>query len=98
MRNWDGNGWGGGHWIAAIVMMTLFWGGIVAIVIAISRSGRWHRHHEPAASPSTSSATPPATPSPTVDAERILHERFARGEINEEEYNRRHDLLRRNSR
>lgn len=21
---WSGNGWGGGHWIAAIVMMVLF--------------------------------------------------------------------------
>jgi putative membrane protein len=35
-----------------------------------------------------------AGPSPTADAERLLAERFARGEIDVEEYTIRRDLLR----
>jgi len=79
-----GNGWGGGHWIAMIVMMVLFWSVIAAVAIAVMRSGSWSRRDAP----------PPSEPSdPTRHAERILHERFARGEIDEAEYTRRHDLL-----
>ena len=36
----------------------------------------------------------PAAPPPTADAERLLAERFARGEIDVEEYTVRRDLLR----
>jgi putative membrane protein len=86
---WHGDGWGGGHWIAAIVMMVLFWGVIAAIVITLVRSGRWSRHDHHAAPPAGSS---------THEAERILHERFARGEIDADEYTRRHDLLKERSR
>ncbi|MGZ7023649.1 MAG: SHOCT domain-containing protein [Ilumatobacteraceae bacterium] len=70
-------------------MMILFWGVIAAIVITLLRSGRWSRHDHHAA--------PPAT-APTDEAQRILHERFARGEIDEDEYIRRHDLLKERSR
>ena len=84
---WRGDGWGGGHWIAAIFMMVLFWGSLAAIVLMVMRSGgrSRHDHHARGAEP------PPRDP--TADAERILHERFARGEIGEDEYTRRHDLL-----
>jgi putative membrane protein len=80
------DGWGGGHWVAVIVMMVLFWGAIALVVLAVVRSGGWSRHdHEHR----------PGTPrgDSTDSAERILHERFARGEIDEAEYTRRHDLL-----
>ena len=86
---WHGDGWDGGHWIGAIVMMVLFWGVIAAIVIALVRSGGWSRHDHHAAPPATGS---------THEAERILHERFARGEIDADEYTRRHDLLKERSR
>jgi putative membrane protein len=86
---WHGNGWGGGHWIAAILMMVLFWGVIAAIVLSVIRSTGWSRHGHHA---------PLNSPAPTPDAERILHERFARGEIDDAEYTRRHDLLKERSR
>lgn len=87
---WHNNGWGGGHWIFAIVMMILFWGVIATIVLGVFRSGSWslHSHHS---NPAVSTAMP------GTDAERILHERFARGEIDEAEYTRRHDLLKERS-
>ena len=89
-NGWYGDGWGGGHWIAAIVMMVLFWGVIAAIVITLLRSGRWTRHDHHAAAPLAAAST--------HEAERILHERFARGEIDADEYTRRHDLLKERSR
>lgn len=84
-EGWHGNGWGGGHWIAAIVMMVLFWGVIAAVVLAVIRSSGWSRHDH---------RELPTPPNAVNDAERILHERFARGDIDEAEYTRRHDLLR----
>ncbi len=86
---WHGNGWGGSQWIAAIVMMVLFWGVIAAIALTVIRSSRGPRHDHHA---------PMNPPNVTIDAERILHERFARGEIDEAEYTRRHDLLKERSR
>lgn len=46
---WHGNGWGGGHWIAVIVMMVLFWSVVAMIVLAVIRSSGWsrHDHHAP---------------------------------------------------
>jgi putative membrane protein len=85
----DGYGWGGGQWVAAIVMMVLFWGVLAVIVLAVVRSGGWWRH---------GLNGPVGGRPPTGEAEQILHERFARGEIDEEEYRRRHDLLRERSR
>jgi len=53
------------------------------------RTGGWRR---------TGDHTPTGRGAPTAEAERILHERFARGEIDDEEYRRRHELLRERSR
>ena len=89
INDWHEHGSAGGHWFVAIVVIVLFWGGGAAIVIALLRN-RDHPHHERAEAPSTISAT--------ISAERILHERFARGEIDEDEYTRRHDLLKERSR
>jgi len=88
-NGWHGDGWDGGHWIFAIAMMILFWGVMAAIVITLIRPGRWSRDDH--------RASPPAN-SFTQEAERILHERFARGEIDADEYTRRHDLLKERSR
>lgn len=77
---WDGWGWGG--WALMVVLMVLFWGAIVVGVVALVRYGRERRE-----------------PPPPVDQHRppsaldVLDERFARGEIDADEYAKRRDLL-----
>ena len=81
MMYWhDGSpGWGG--WVLMSVMMVLFWGALifagVAVWKALSRDNR------------SSSRTDPAK----SDPELLLDERFARGEIDEDDYKRRRELL-----
>ena len=74
-------GWGVGGWIM-VALMLLFWlvvvGGIVAAIVFAGRSSR-------------SSARDVPT---HREAEQILHERFARGEIDEDEYVARRTALR----
>ncbi len=73
--------WSGGHWVVAAVMMVLFLAALVALVLVlVNGSG-------PRTGPSVEAA-------PHETAERILNERFARGEIDEEEFVRRRDTLR----
>ncbi len=82
MMRYHHGGWGPGAWIAVAFAMVVFWGAVVtAIVFAVRGT-----HHQP---------TGPATPT-TSDAQRILDERFARGEIDADEYQQRRDLLRGN--
>jgi len=73
------SGWG---YALMTVTMVVFWGllivGIVALVRYLSRDGR-------------PTGAPPAQ-RPTPD--QVLAERFARGEIDEDEYGRRLDALR----
>lgn len=74
-------GWGWGGWFFMGLMMVVFWGLIVFGAIALFRS--WDRG--------------PNNPAPREDgdqARRILDERFARGEIDAEEYAKRRDVLR----
>ncbi|MFI6734037.1 SHOCT domain-containing protein [Nonomuraea sp. NPDC050451] len=54
----------------------LFWVALVAMAITARRKGWWGPRHAP--------ATVPA--SPTAAAEQILAERYARGEMSEDEY------------
>jgi putative membrane protein len=82
MYGWNGGGWGIGAWILMALVMVVFWGGIVALVIFLVRRARaGHGEH------------------PLVqthhEAERILNERFARGEIEDEEFTARRAALRR---
>jgi putative membrane protein len=75
------DGWGAGQWIAMAFMMLVFWSVVVAAAVALLRRPS-HVHGDP--------------PRPTHhDAERILGERFARGEIDESEFTSRRDALRR---
>lgn len=82
MYDWnDGSSWGA--WLAMGFMMVLFWGFIAAIVVFLVRSSAPRPDDRLTRdSPAESSAL------------RILHERFARGEIDTEEYTKRRDLLR----
>lgn len=76
-----GGGWGWGHMIFGSVMMLLFWGVvIVGIVIVV----RWL-----AGGSSQESGSSPARRR-SLD---ILEERFARGEIDKEEFEERKRLL-----
>ena len=87
MMYWYGSGMSGWGYALMTVSMILFWGaviaGIVALVRYFGRSGQ-----PPEASPS--SQTPPASQTP----EQLLAERFARGEISEDEYRQRLAVLR----
>ena len=77
-------GWGWGHWLGMGLGMTLFWALIIFGMIALVRYlGGGRAGRGPAASGAEFS-----------DAERLLAERFARGEIDEQEYHQRREVLR----
>ena len=75
-------GWGWGHMFFGSVMMLLFWGGIIVVIVL---AVRWL-----SAGPSQGTALPPSR----NRAQEILEERFARGEIDKEEFEERKRLLR----
>jgi putative membrane protein len=81
---WNGTGgWGmyGGGWIAVLLIFTLLAGAVAALVVATG-----HGH--------ASGSAPPSRPdAPDAEADRILQRRFAAGEIDEDEYQRRRALL-----
>ncbi len=79
MMYWDG-GWSGG-WIVMLLVMFAFWALVIVGIVALVR----YTGHE---------TQPPAGTGQWQSAERILDERFARGEISEEEYTRRRQVLR----
>lgn len=75
---WQNQGWGAGGWFAMVIMMILFWGFLVAGVVYIVR----HFNH------------PHQNASPAIDrAIETLKMRFAKGEMDEEEFQRRLKLL-----
>lgn len=78
---WDDGGWGPGAWIWMSMMMIVFWGGLIALVVWLVRSVGANQH----------TAQTPATS--TARADQLLAERFARGEIDEDEFKRRRDVL-----
>lgn len=75
----DMSGWG---WFGMSTGMVAFWALIVAALVLVFRAA--NRPHEHGHTPHT-----PAAPTPN----QILAERFARGEIDEEEYRRHLDTL-----
>ncbi|GAA3367959.1 hypothetical protein GCM10020367_64500 [Streptomyces sannanensis] len=84
---WYDGGWGWGGWFVMAVMMVVFWGlviaGIVAVVHYVGDARRDGR-----AAPADERGWGQRR------AEELLAERFARGEIDEDEYRRRRALLR----
>lgn len=90
---WHGGMGFGGWWVMGIGML-VFWGLVIAGIVLLVR---WA-----AGGPSRAALPPPAGQGPdsqgppSLDAaQRILDERFARGEIGVEEYRLRRDVLRR---
>jgi len=82
MMFWYGNGMNGWGYVLMTVGMVLFWGlvifGIVTLVRYVTRS----------------SPQPRETAAPLPAPERLLAERFARGEITETDYRDRLAVLR----
>lgn len=85
---WYGGGWGG--WFFMTVFMVLFWAVLIVGLVALVRYLVGPRHHQQPGPP------PPSGEGGWQDrrAESLLAERFARGEIEEDEYKRRLALLR----
>lgn len=78
MDGWDGWGWGG--WILMAAPMVLFWVAVITAIILGIRyvsAGGSHRNYTA------------ERPAPT--AEDVLTERFARGEIDEDEFRPAYD-------
>jgi len=81
---WGGgwhDGWGWGHMFFGSFMMLLFWGGLVILIIL---AVRWM------GGGSARSGDGPAQGNRALD---ILEERYARGEIDKEEFEERKQLL-----
>ncbi|WP_316742032.1 SHOCT domain-containing protein [Streptomyces sp. MK7] len=87
---WYDGGWGWGGWIVMTLFMVLFWAVLIVGLIALVRYLAGTRHHQQPGSP------PPSGwgGGQNRGAENLLAERFARGEIDEDEYRRRLALLR----
>ncbi|MDQ2838863.1 MAG: SHOCT domain-containing protein [Actinomycetota bacterium] len=81
MMGWNDGGWGAGQWVAMSLMMLLFWVAVIALGVWLVRSVR-------------STPTTPEAATVNDGAERLLAERFARGEIDEAEFARSRTLLR----
>ena len=75
------SGWG---YALGIIGMVLFW---VVLVLAMAATARYLDRKRGESLPPTPSAPPPT-------AEQVLAERFARGEIDADEYRQRLDMLR----
>ena len=73
--------WGWGHMLFGSMMMILFWGGIILVIVL---AVRWFGRR------SSQDAAPAA---PRRSAFDILDERFARGDIDQEEFEERKRLL-----
>ena len=96
MDGYGSDSWGAGGWLLMALLMLGFWSVVVFGVIAVIRSLQDNPRDRSAPSqapPPTPRAAAP-TPAPPSDAERVLAERFARGEIDAEEFTARRDLLR----
>ncbi|NVM99804.1 SHOCT domain-containing protein [Arthrobacter sp. SDTb3-6] len=78
MYQWDGAGWGIGPWLVMAAVMLVV-GGAVAVAMVVLARGSYSGR---------------GGLTPHHDAERILTERFARGEIDEQEFLARRAALR----
>lgn len=79
MMDWGTGSWGSGDWVAMSTTMIIFLGVLIALAAWVIRSASNDRGS-----------------SGSVDsADTLLAERFARGEIDGEEFTRSRELLRR---
>ena len=83
MMYWTDHDLTGWDWVAMSVGMVVFWGLLITLAVVLVRG-----LNRPTGDGASSRPSP----------ERMLAERFARGEIDEEEYRRRLDTLTGNDR
>ncbi|MFD8308368.1 SHOCT domain-containing protein [Streptomyces sp. NPDC059690] len=83
------SGWG---WFTMTAGMILFWALIIVVGVLIFRALARSGDAQPFVSSGSTPSSPPTGPAST--AEQLLAERFARGEIDEDEYHRRLSVLR----
>ncbi|MFE7352283.1 SHOCT domain-containing protein [Streptomyces sp. NPDC057543] len=89
MLYWHDHGMGGWGWFAMTVGMVLFWVLLIIVVVLLFRA--FGRSRPVGGGPPGA----PGWPGPgSSSAERILAERYARGEIDDDEYRRRLATLR----
>jgi putative membrane protein len=82
MNNGYGSGYGSvgwAGWLTMVAMMVVFWGAIAWVVVTLIRN---------------SGNRAQLQPERRTDPIGILDERFARGEIDEDEYQRRREAIR----
>ncbi len=95
MMYWYGDhGMSGWAWALATIGMIVFWGVLIAAGVALFRYLARGPQRQDQAAPGAWPAAPPAPPAPPASPEAILAERFARGEIDENEYHTRLATLR----
>lgn len=82
MMFWDVNGMGGWGYALMTISTLVFWALVIAGIVALTRASR---RGNPAP---MDQLIPPPSP------EEVLAQRFARGEIDEHEYQQRRDVLR----
>jgi putative membrane protein len=80
MMWWNHGAWGAGDWLSMSVMMLAFWALVIALILWLVRSSR-------------NGSEDRLTVSPMQRADEVLAERFAGGEIDEEEFTRRRASL-----
>lgn len=90
----EGMGWGG--WVLWILLTVAFWALVVMAVIWLVRNitGRGHVDRRFGGGPGVAAYGPVGPPHVASSAEQILGERYARGEIDENEYRTRLAVLR----
>lgn len=77
---YDEGGWETGQWVVMVVMMLVVWGALIALGVYAVRTHRTVSGHDTASARETA-------------AEGVLATRFARGEIDADEYVTRRALL-----
>ncbi len=82
MMWWNHDGWNTGDWLAMSFMMVIFWGLLIALVLWLMRGN--HRQRGPADLSVGDS---------TRRADVLLADQFARGEIDEDEFTKRRQVL-----
>lgn len=85
---WNGD-WSAGDWALMSVLMVLFWTAVVAGGVLVVRAAAR------AASRRADDRGPSGTgrPEGRTSAREVLDERYARGELSDEEYRARRDVL-----